>query len=350
MPKLTINDKTVDVPDGATLLEAARSMGISVPALCKRDGCKPQTSCMVCVMQVEGAKSLVPSCAMPARDGMKVHTDTPEVAESRKATLELLLSDHAGDCVGPCELADARHIDIPRMIRAIAAGEVRTAADIVARAADPRTLTADAGLRGEKACRRGQHDAPVAIGLLMQYVAGKARELNIGPAGEPATFRKYSAHLGKVSPAEMEQFLAAASRSPRVAPANGQTGYSDAEAKADAARCLHCDFRKKDACLLRDAAEAAAAHTHHYQADRPAFQQWTDHPTLVFEPGKCIACGLCVQIARRHGEKVGLAMTGRGFGVRVSVPFGKSLAEALTTSAADIAAACPTAAFAIKNL
>ena len=74
-----------------------------------------------------------------------------------------------------------------------------------------------------------------------------------------------------------------------------------------------------------------------------------EHPQIVYESGKCIACGLCIRIAHREGEKLGLAFIGRGFDVRVGVPFGKSLAEALTKSALACAAACPTGALAERE-
>ncbi len=73
------------------------------------------------------------------------------------------------------------------------------------------------------------------------------------------------------------------------------------------------------------------------------------HAEIVYEPGKCIDCGLCIQIAVAAGERLGLTFVGRGFDVRVAVPLDRSLAEALTRAAADCVAACPTAALAWKR-
>jgi iron-only hydrogenase group A len=98
MPSLTIDNVKVEVPDGTTLLEAARKAGISIPTLCYFEGKAPTGACRVCVVEVEGAKTLVASCAMPAGEGMKVRTTTRRVREARRMVVELMLSDHDGDC------------------------------------------------------------------------------------------------------------------------------------------------------------------------------------------------------------------------------------------------------------
>ena len=69
-----------------------------------------------------------------------------------------------------------------------------------------------------------------------------------------------------------------------------------------------------------------------------------EHPDVIYEPGKCIACGLCVRIAEDAREELGLTFIGRGFDVRVAVPFDRSIAEGLKTTALKCAAACPTGA------
>jgi iron-only hydrogenase group A len=88
----------VEVPDGTTILAAAKKAGITIPTLCHLDGLEAIGACRVCVVEVENAKSLVASCTMPVSNGMKVKTNTRRVREARKTVVELLLSEHDGDC------------------------------------------------------------------------------------------------------------------------------------------------------------------------------------------------------------------------------------------------------------
>src|ERR1051325_2186995 len=98
MPRLTIDNRSVDVPPGGTVLDAARVLGIDIPTLCHLDGYEPSTSCMLCLVKVKGRNRLVPSCATVAEEGMEVESETPQVRQVRRTGLELLLSDHLGDC------------------------------------------------------------------------------------------------------------------------------------------------------------------------------------------------------------------------------------------------------------
>lgn len=98
MLNITINGKALSVPAGITVLQAARDNGIIIPTLCFLEKLEPHASCRMCVVEIEGSRTLQHACAAKVREGMVVNTDTDKVRASRKMTLELLLSDHNVDC------------------------------------------------------------------------------------------------------------------------------------------------------------------------------------------------------------------------------------------------------------
>mgnify|MGYP000456132434 CR=1 FL=1 len=111
MIKLTINGKTVEIEDGATIMEAAAKAGIKIPSLCHLKDVHTYGSCRICVVEVAGMKNLQASCIVRAREGMVVHTNSPKVRAARKVLYELLLSDHPEDCLScnrnqNCELQE----------------------------------------------------------------------------------------------------------------------------------------------------------------------------------------------------------------------------------------------------
>ena len=92
MVEVTIDGKSVSVPEGSTLLEAARSIGIDTPTLCFLENLTPVNACRICVVEVEGSRTLVPACSRKAEPGMVIKTDSERVRLSRKLVLELLAS------------------------------------------------------------------------------------------------------------------------------------------------------------------------------------------------------------------------------------------------------------------
>lgn len=98
--KLTVDNIEVTVPEGSTLLEAARAAGIEIPTLCFLKDINEIGACRMCVCEVEGARSLVTSCVYPVTEGMVAYTNTEKIKEYRRKTLQLILSDHNMDCLG----------------------------------------------------------------------------------------------------------------------------------------------------------------------------------------------------------------------------------------------------------
>jgi ferredoxin len=348
MTKLKIDSREVEVPEGATVLDAARSAGVEIPTLCFLEELEPSTSCMICVVRIDGSRQMVPSCATIAREGMEVESENEAVLAARRTALELLLSEHTGDCVAPCQRADQRHVDIPRLLRLVGEGEFElAAATLEAAGVDLEHVEEDEFLRGEKACRRGRFDETVAIGEVMRLVA-RSRANSNAEGIAPLPYREFTVRSGSLSPEEMQELLADASAELQVAPDDTGAGFTPDEASREARRCLHCDCRQAHSCNLRDASESLGAKRGAFRAERPPLEQDHSHPDIIHEPGKCILCGNCLQVAEREGERLGIAFVGRGHQMRVKVPFDEPLAEALRTSGGACADVCPTGALVRK--
>jgi NADP-reducing hydrogenase subunit HndD len=105
---IKINNVDYTVPEGITILEACRKVGIKIPTLCYLKGINEIGACRMCVVEVKRARTLVAACVYPVNEGMEITTNSPRVIESRKMTLELLLSTHNKSCLscirsGSCE-------------------------------------------------------------------------------------------------------------------------------------------------------------------------------------------------------------------------------------------------------
>ena len=108
---LMIDDREITVPEGTSIMRASIMAGINVPKLCATDSLEPFGSCRLCVVEIEGRRGYPASCTTPVAVGLKVHTQTPKLADIRRGTMELYISDHPLDCLtcatnGDCELQD----------------------------------------------------------------------------------------------------------------------------------------------------------------------------------------------------------------------------------------------------
>jgi ferredoxin len=515
--KLTIDNRQVQVDSGSTILDAAQKAEVVIPTMCFKPGFKASTSCMLCVVKVDGREGLVPACGAIAEEGMVVDTLCEQVQKARVTALELLLSDHVGDCMGPCQVGCPATMDIPLMIRQIAAGNLQEAVKTVKKdIALPAILGRICPAPCEKVCRRSVYDDAVSICLLKRYAADRdleqenpylpecaasndkkvaivgagpcglscayylaqagynctifdehdkpggmlryavpreklsekvldkeidlilklgiefkgntrigaalpvdelanrfnavfiasgelkpddaeAFKIQAGPkgikadrttyqtsresvfAGGDATGKRqlavraaadgknaaecidqylsggkttglkkpFNSRMGIPLEGEIETFVSGASKHPRNETKN-DTGLSDEQALKESLRCLHCDCRKGNNCLLRDYSTEYGARQSKYKSQRRVFVQESSHPDIIFESGKCINCGLCIQTAAARKEELGLTFIGRGFDVRVQVPFNETVAKGLKTAAKECVQICPTGALAFK--
>ena len=109
--QLTIDGVSVSVPEGTSIMHAASVSGVTVPKLCATDSLEPFGSCRLCLVEIEGRRGYPASCTTPVAEGIKVHTQTPKLADIRRGVMELYISDHPLDCLtcatnGDCELQD----------------------------------------------------------------------------------------------------------------------------------------------------------------------------------------------------------------------------------------------------
>src|SRR5437588_8659766 len=109
--KLTIDGREVQAPPGTLVIDAAKTVGIEIPAFCYYEGLSLQAACRMCLVEVEKMRKLMAACTLPVSEGMVVRTETKQVAEARKYMLEFLLTNHPLDCAacdkcGACELQD----------------------------------------------------------------------------------------------------------------------------------------------------------------------------------------------------------------------------------------------------
>ena len=179
--KLEIDGKRIIADNRQTILEVARANGITnIPTLCHDGQLEPFASCFLCVVKVKGARTLLPACSTKVAGGMVVETDNAEVRRSRKAALELMLSNHYADCIGPCQLACPAGIDIQGYIALAALGQYADAIQLIKEnnplpAVCGRVCTRPCEVKG---CRRNLMDEAVGIDYIKRYIA----DLDLGSA------------------------------------------------------------------------------------------------------------------------------------------------------------------------
>jgi len=174
MVNVWVDNTCVETEEGQSVLSAIRLLGIDVPALCCQDGGQPNNSCMCCLVRVDGAPGVVPSCGTTVREGMRIESESDAIHELRRTGIELLLSEHAGECHAPCENTCPARMDVPDMLHHVAEGDYRAAIQTVKRdIALPAILGRVCPEVCENACRRGQHDSPAAICKVKQFVADR---------------------------------------------------------------------------------------------------------------------------------------------------------------------------------
>lgn len=167
MPGIRINGIKTEIEQGSTILKAAEKLGINIPTLCFKEGFNPSATCMVCSVLDNTSGKIVASCSTLALEGMDIVTQNEEIDELRKTSVELLLSEHLGDCEAPCQRACPAHLDIPVMNRHIALGDFEKALETILKTIPlPAVLGFICPAPCEKVCRRKTLDSPVSVCML----------------------------------------------------------------------------------------------------------------------------------------------------------------------------------------
>lgn len=168
--RLNIDGKEVFGVPGQTILEVAQENDIYIPTLCFDERTKIYGSCGICMCEAEGNPKLLKACATEIAPNMVIRTNTERVIESRKTNLELLLSNHVGDCRPPCTLACPAQTDCQGYVGLIANGEYEAALELIK---DKIPLPAALGRvcphPCEDDCRRGLIDEPISIQMLKRF-------------------------------------------------------------------------------------------------------------------------------------------------------------------------------------
>ena len=187
--KLTINGKLCTGSSDETILTIAKRNGIDIPTLCHNETVRNYGACGVCVVECEGSPKLLRSCSTLAADGMVINSEGPRCVQARKVALELLMSDHDGDCIGPCRLACPAGTDCQAYVKQVALGNTKEAVRIVKEKLPlPASIGHVCPHPCERECRRNLVEEPISIALIKRYMAmaelSKA-DRRVAPKTEP---------------------------------------------------------------------------------------------------------------------------------------------------------------------
>jgi ferredoxin len=399
---IMVNGSSVNTGPDETVLAACARAGWTIPVLCQasavsmppapadtagtgRDHSGQQSSvhandratglnhgsCMVCVVEDTGQGMLIPACSTNCRSGMRIITDSEKVMESRRQALELLLSEHTGDCHAPCTLACPEHLPVPAILYQVGYGSLDKAVAMLPAAASFRCQDCDAPCM--RACRRKQLDHRVDVRSVLCAVlkaAGQARRdedhlyspgsMISDQAGQPGQAEQPEQAGQPEQPEQPLQhtgrfmvdrsFMSVRSRDDHdifddaaMSTAVPDMVISESAFAVEARRCLECDCLKSGSCLLRSLSARYAARRNGCKgAKPPLLPRVRRGEPAVHEPGKCIKCGNCVQITR--GGPGEFIFVGKGYDQQVAMHAGGDLHWAVRNAAVF----CPTGALAIR--
>lgn len=162
--KMKIDNREITVKKDFTIHDAAKEAGIDIPTLCSNEKISKTTSCFVCLVKDKKNGKFLPSCSQIVSEGMDIDASGDEVRDMRKTALELLLSEHSGDCEAPCTVSCPAHAKVEEYVRAGKKGDLKKTMEIILeRIPLPMSIGRVCPRFCEKDCRRNITDRPVAI-------------------------------------------------------------------------------------------------------------------------------------------------------------------------------------------
>lgn len=168
----TINGYTVTADEGETILSAASKNGIEIPNLCFDKSMEAYGGCGICLVEAEGVPKLLRACSAVVTEGMKININTERADKCRKIALELLMSDHEGDCVAPCSLNCPAGTDCQGYVNMAAKGDYTNSVRIIKEKIPlPASIGRVCPHPCETACRRQLVEEPISIAFIKSFVA-----------------------------------------------------------------------------------------------------------------------------------------------------------------------------------
>ena len=271
-----------------------------------------------------------------------------------EAILKTGVEFHGGQSVGATEF-DQLKKDFDAVV--LASGAITEASEKYGLEAGPKGIVAD------KTTYQTSEEKVFAIGNVLRSSrlavrsVGQGKEVALSVMqflarqeikGEP---RLFNSRFGKMVAEEFAEYLKESVEGKRKLPEGDKlAGFTREEAIAEAKRCLHCDCRAIDNCKLREYSDQYKVDQKRFKtSERRKITKQINHDVVIYEPQKCIKCGICVRLTGKYQEKFGFTFIGRGFDVEIGVPFNEDLKKGLTETVRKVADGCPTGAISLKN-
>lgn len=310
--KITIDGQEFVAEHDETILDVSNRTGIEIPTLCHTKEFECKSQCMICAVQLDNGK-MIPACSTKVQEDMCVQTTNEEISSFRKNMLEILLSEHLGDCKAPCQLVCPEFANIPKLFDKIEAGK---------KVCLPNCK--DCSAPCEKACRRGRIDTTVKIRDIFMGIESAGKLTSI-------VQKEYNHKLGAITD-ERKQYLL-----DDVVMRNGENEFSIQEIS----RCLQCGCSADSRCDLQNLGTKLNAKQNEFKISNLMLKPKIYTDKLVFDTNKCIRCMQCTNI-ESNGKS--LCVTHKGESIEPGPPIGQSWQYVVAGIEDRLVEVCPTGA------